>query len=93
MKKMLAIVVSASAAILFNVSVSPDLVMAEQLPSVNVVSNVMESTVNFAETTITAEQHGDMEKHARQNLRMGLGTNRQPTGFVAMPGKQMFMWM
>lgn len=35
---------------------------------------------------ITAEQHGDMKKHAQQNLRFGFGTNNQPTGLAAMPG-------
>lgn len=35
---------------------------------------------------ITAEQHGDMKKHAQQNLRFNMGTNNQPTGLVAMPG-------
>ncbi|WP_315792591.1 NPCBM/NEW2 domain-containing protein [Paenibacillus sp. BIC5C1] len=35
---------------------------------------------------ITAEQHGDMKKHAQQNLRFSMGTNNQPTGLIAMPG-------
>lgn len=35
---------------------------------------------------ITAEQRGDMRKHAQQNLRFNLGSNNQPTGLVAKPG-------
>ncbi|WP_211750165.1 NPCBM/NEW2 domain-containing protein [Paenibacillus sp. Marseille-Q4541] len=42
--------------------------------------------VQMEGTIIQAEQRGDMKKHAQQNLRINFGTNNQPTGFVAMPG-------
>ncbi|MDU5110717.1 MAG: NPCBM/NEW2 domain-containing protein [Clostridium sp.] len=35
---------------------------------------------------ITAEQHGNMEAHARNNLKFGFGNNNQPTGISAKPG-------
>ena len=35
---------------------------------------------------ITAEQHGDMVKHANNNLKFGFGNNNQPTGISAKPG-------
>ena len=35
---------------------------------------------------ITAEQHGDMVKHANSNLKFGFGNNNQPTGISAKPG-------
>ena len=35
---------------------------------------------------ITAEQHGDMVKHANKNLKFGFGNNNQPTGISAKPG-------
>ena len=35
---------------------------------------------------ITAEQHGDMSKHAKENLKFGFGNNNQPTGISAKPG-------
>ena len=35
---------------------------------------------------ITAEQHGDMVKHAKENLKFGFGNNNQPTGISAKPG-------
>lgn len=35
---------------------------------------------------ITAEQHGDMVKHAKDNLKFGFGNNNQPTGISAKPG-------
>ncbi|WP_422658835.1 NPCBM/NEW2 domain-containing protein [Paenibacillus sp. EC2-1] len=44
-------------------------------------------------TIITAEQRGDMRKHASQNLRFTLGTNNQPTGFVAMPGQEINVYV
>ena len=35
---------------------------------------------------ITAEQHGDMVAHAKNNLKFGFGNNNQPTGISAKPG-------
>ena len=35
---------------------------------------------------ITAEQHGNMVKHAEKNLKFGFGNNNQPTGVSAKPG-------
>jgi len=43
--------------------------------------------VDLEGTIITAEQRGDMRKHAQQNLRVNFGTNNQPTGYVVMPGE------
>ncbi|MGG7142120.1 NPCBM/NEW2 domain-containing protein [Clostridium nigeriense] len=34
---------------------------------------------------VTAEQHGDMVKHANSNLKFGFGNNNQPTGISAKP--------
>lgn len=42
---------------------------------------------------ITAEQNGDMRKHAQQNLRFGFGTNNQPTGLVAKPGDTLYIYV
>ena len=36
--------------------------------------------------TVVAEQQGDRVAHANNNLKIGFGTNNQPTGVVAMPG-------
>lgn len=44
-------------------------------------------------TIIQAEQRGDMKKHAQQNLRIGFGTNNQPTGLVAMPGDTIHVYV
>lgn len=35
---------------------------------------------------ITAEQHGDMVAHAKNNLKFGFGNNNQPTGISTKPG-------
>lgn len=35
---------------------------------------------------VTAEQHGNMVKHAKDNLKFGFGNNNQPTGISAKPG-------
>lgn len=35
---------------------------------------------------ITAEQHGDMVAHAKNNLKFGFGNNNQTTGISAKPG-------
>ncbi|URN95719.1 MAG: NPCBM/NEW2 domain-containing protein [Candidatus Pristimantibacillus lignocellulolyticus] len=48
---------------------------------------LVNSEVDLEGTIITAEQRGDMRKHAQQNLRVNFGVNNQPTGFVAMPGE------
>lgn len=36
--------------------------------------------------TVVAEQQGDRVAHANNNLKIGFGTNNQPTGVVAMAG-------
>jgi len=54
---------------------------------------IVNGEVNTENTIITAEQLGDMRKHAEQQLRFGLGTNNQPTGFVAMPGNTIHVYV
>ncbi|MVO98259.1 NPCBM/NEW2 domain-containing protein [Paenibacillus lutrae] len=58
--------------------------MKEQL---DLADKLVKGEVGIQGTVITAQQHGDMKKHAQQNLRFGFGTNNQPTGFAAMPGR------
>ena len=43
--------------------------------------------------TIIAEQHGNMEKHARDNLKFGFGNNNQPTGISAKPGEKITVYV
>lgn len=52
----------------------------------DVAQKIVSGELQTAGMIITAEQHGDMKKHAQQNLRFSMGTNNQPTGLVAMPG-------
>ena len=52
----------------------------------DLATRIVNGEVQIEGTIITAEQRGDMKKHASQNLRIGFGTNNQPTGLVAMPG-------
>ncbi|GGH30786.1 NPCBM/NEW2 domain-containing protein [Paenibacillus segetis] len=52
----------------------------------DLAKKVVNGEVQTEGTIITAEQHGDMKKHAQQNLRFNMGTNNQPTGLVGMPG-------
>ena len=42
---------------------------------------------------ITAEQHGNMVKHAEQNLKFGFGNNNQPTGISAKPGDRITVYV
>nr|WP_245339418.1 NPCBM/NEW2 domain-containing protein [Paenibacillus shirakamiensis] len=53
----------------------------------NLARQLVNGEVQTEGTMITAEQHGDMKKHAQQNLRMNFGTNNQATGFAAIPGR------
>lgn len=54
--------------------------------SLDLAKKLVNGEVQIEGTLIEAEQRGDMKKHAQQNLRIGFGTNNQPTGLVAMPG-------
>ncbi|OAB47379.1 NPCBM/NEW2 domain-containing protein [Paenibacillus antarcticus] len=54
---------------------------------------IVNGEVQMEGTIIKAEQRGDMKKHASQNLRIGFGTNNQPTGLVAMPGDQINVYV
>ena len=54
--------------------------------SLDLAKKLVNGEVQLQGTIIQAEQRGDMKKHAQQNLRIGFGTNNQPTGLVAMPG-------
>lgn len=42
---------------------------------------------------ITAEQHGDMVRHAEKNLKFGFGNNNQPTGISAKPGEKITVYL
>ncbi|WP_052343642.1 NPCBM/NEW2 domain-containing protein [Bacillus massiliigorillae] len=42
---------------------------------------------------IRAEQHGNMVKHANDNLKFGLGNNFQPTGLAAKPGEKVTIYL
>ena len=42
---------------------------------------------------ITAEQHGDMVAHAKNNLKFGFGNNNQPTGISAKPGDEIIVYV
>lgn len=43
--------------------------------------------------TVVAEQHGDRNVHANQNLKFGFGNNNQPTGVVAKPGDTVVVYV
>ena len=47
---------------------------------------LVNNEVDMTDKIITAEQRGDMRKHAQQKLKMNFGTNNQATGLVAQPG-------
>ncbi|ETT59598.1 hypothetical protein BSK66_00875 [Paenibacillus odorifer] len=55
--------------------------------SLELAKKLVNGEVQIEGTIIEAEQRGDMKKHAQQNLRIGFGTNNQPTGLAAMPGE------
>ena len=55
----------------------------EPLESAKEILDGESSTVKV----ITAEQHGDMVKHAKNTLKFGFGNNNQPTGISAKPGE------
>ncbi|MEK4483636.1 NPCBM/NEW2 domain-containing protein [Paenibacillus sp. FSL R5-0876] len=55
--------------------------------SLELAKKLVNGEVQTEGTIIEAEQRGDMKKHAQQNLRIGFGTNNQPTGLAAMPGE------
>ncbi|MEK4493822.1 NPCBM/NEW2 domain-containing protein [Paenibacillus sp. FSL L8-0493] len=55
--------------------------------SLELAKKLVNGEVQTEGTIIEAEQRGDMNKHAQQNLRIGFGTNNQPTGLAAMPGE------
>ncbi|MEK4145339.1 NPCBM/NEW2 domain-containing protein [Paenibacillus sp. FSL M7-0547] len=55
--------------------------------SLDLAKKLVNGEVQTEGTIIEAEQRGDMKKHAQQNLRIGFGTNNQPTGLAAMPGE------
>lgn len=61
--------------------------------SLDLAKKIVNGEVQLEGTIITAEQHGNMKKHAVDNLRFGLGTNNQPTGFAAMPGDQINVYV
>lgn len=42
---------------------------------------------------ITAEQHGNMVAHAKNNLKFGFGNNNQPTGIAAKPGDEITVYV
>lgn len=43
--------------------------------------------------TVVAEQHGDRNAHASQNLKFGFGDNFQSTGIVALAGKEITVYV
>nr|WP_306220449.1 NPCBM/NEW2 domain-containing protein [Cohnella sp. WQ 127256] len=59
----------------------------------DLANRIVSGEAQMEGTIITAEQHGNMKQHAQQNLRFGLGTNNQPTGFVAMPGDKINVYV
>lgn len=58
--------------------------------------NIAKDILNNKQQTIKiveAEQHGNMEKHARETLKFGFGSNNQPTGVLAKPGEQLVVYV
>ena len=43
--------------------------------------------------TVVAEQYGDRNAHANNNLKFGFGNNNQPTGIVAMAGETITVYV
>lgn len=60
---------------------------SEYSASLQLAESIVSGQANLQDYIVTAEQRGDMKKHASENLRMGFGTNNQPTGFAALPGQ------
>lgn len=54
---------------------------------------VVSGEVETEGTLVVAEQHGDMEKHAKTKLKFGFGNNLQPTGFAAQPGDKIAVYV
>lgn len=54
----------------------------------NLALSIINNDVDFSNNLFTLNQHGDIVKHARENLKLtSYGTNLQPTGIVAKPGE------
>lgn len=60
---------------------------------IDLAKKIVNGQVATKDTVITAEQHGNMKKHASENLKFGLGNNNQPTGFVALPGEKITVYV
>ncbi|MDU4937356.1 MAG: NPCBM/NEW2 domain-containing protein [Clostridium sp.] len=60
--------------------------------SFELVNKVLRGEIETVKV-ITAEQHGDMVAHAKNNLKFGFGNNNQPTGISAKPGDEITVYV
>lgn len=61
--------------------------------NIELAKKIMNGEVVTEGRIIVAEQHGDMVKHANQQLKFGFGNNLQPTGLAAQPGDQITVYV
>ena len=59
---------------------------------IQMAKNIINGTLQSVKTVV-AEQHGDRNAHARNNLKFGFGNNYQPTGVVARPGETITVYV
>ncbi|WP_192797491.1 NPCBM/NEW2 domain-containing protein [Psychrobacillus glaciei] len=59
----------------------------------DLAKSIVNGEVETDGTMVIAEQHGDMVKHANQNLKFVFGNNLQPTGFAAQPGDKVTVYV
>jgi len=61
--------------------------------NIELAKKVINGEVVTEGRVIVAEQHGNMVKHANDNLKIGFGNNLQPTGLAAQPGDQIVVYV
>lgn len=61
--------------------------------NIELAKKVIKGEVVTEGRIIVAEQHGNMVKHANENLKIGLGNNLQPTGLAAQPGDEIIVYV
>lgn len=52
-----------------------------------IAKSLLNGEIETEGTIVTAEQHGNMDAHASNNLKVDFGNNLQPTGFAARKGE------
>ncbi|WP_373599802.1 S-layer homology domain-containing protein [Paraclostridium bifermentans] len=59
---------------------------------IDIAKDILNNNIKTVKTVI-AEQHGNMNQHAQNNLKFGFGNNLQPTGVLAKPGDKLEVYV